>query len=293
MSEPWETTTKYGRADLTLDPLVRDAYKVACLIERCGASEQLTAASSVAFNLCISVFDRLMQLAGDSIALQEECERLKHDIERHVAICAEQANEIASLQAWQQSVLAEVHTENEHDESIIKDIEVMMHDSGWWNSALAIGAKRLLGQRQQSALHLAAKLKDAQSCEADAGRYRWLRNNISFHDIDHDFDIEGHNVPVLAQVSNRLWYHATDDVASNTFDEVMDKAIDEYSPQPNSDAQPVDECTTCKGVGSLDEILDGDLIVECPDCAGSGKASMQITPRPSAQPDSKQRGESK
>jgi hypothetical protein len=50
--EQWETATRYGRADLTLHPLVREAYKVACLIERCGASPDLTAASSAAFDLC-------------------------------------------------------------------------------------------------------------------------------------------------------------------------------------------------------------------------------------------------
>lgn len=55
--EPWEVTTNYGRADLTLHPLVREAYKVACLIERCGASPELTAASCAAFALCESLSD--------------------------------------------------------------------------------------------------------------------------------------------------------------------------------------------------------------------------------------------
>jgi hypothetical protein len=53
----WERTTNYGRADLTLHPLVREAYKVACLIEMCGVSEQLTRASSAAFALCESLSD--------------------------------------------------------------------------------------------------------------------------------------------------------------------------------------------------------------------------------------------
>lgn len=55
--EPWEVTTRYGRADLTLHPLVREAYKVACLIERCGASPELTTASCTAFALCESLSD--------------------------------------------------------------------------------------------------------------------------------------------------------------------------------------------------------------------------------------------
>lgn len=48
---PWETTTQSGRADLRLHPLVREAYKVACLIEDCGGSPDLTTASSAAFRL--------------------------------------------------------------------------------------------------------------------------------------------------------------------------------------------------------------------------------------------------
>lgn len=55
--EPWERCTRYGRADLTLHPLVRDAYKVACLIERCGGSPELTAASCAAFALCEALSD--------------------------------------------------------------------------------------------------------------------------------------------------------------------------------------------------------------------------------------------
>lgn len=46
---PWDACTQYGRADLMLHPLIREAYKVACLIEACGASPELTAASCAAF----------------------------------------------------------------------------------------------------------------------------------------------------------------------------------------------------------------------------------------------------
>lgn len=74
--KPWETTTQYGRAHLDLDPLVREAYKVACLIERCGASEDLTRASIAAFNLCEMAFDRLMELAESGISQEHEIERL-------------------------------------------------------------------------------------------------------------------------------------------------------------------------------------------------------------------------
>lgn len=60
-SKPWETNTRYGRADLTLNPLVREAYKVACLIEDCGGSPELTLASSTAFALCEQLSDHFAQ----------------------------------------------------------------------------------------------------------------------------------------------------------------------------------------------------------------------------------------
>lgn len=60
----------------------------------------------------------------------------------------------------------------------------------------------------------------------DAARYQWLRTRITHHDVDHDYDTEGHNVPVLAGISNRLWYHATDDIHSTTLDELIDASID-------------------------------------------------------------------
>jgi len=61
-------------------------------------------------------------------------------------------------------------------------------------------------------------------CKRDAERYRYLRNNISFYDVDHDFDVEGRNVPVLASVSECIWYHATDCLLRK-LDEVVDAAL--------------------------------------------------------------------
>ena len=58
----------------------------------------------------------------------------------------------------------------------------------------------------------------------DAERYRYLRNNMSFYDVDHDFDVEGRNVPVLASVSECIWYHATDCLLRK-LDEVVDAAL--------------------------------------------------------------------
>ena len=58
-------------------------------------------------------------------------------------------------------------------------------------------------------------------CKRDAERYRLLRNHISWYDVDHDFDVEARNVPVLASVSAYVWYHATD-VKGETLDDVVD-----------------------------------------------------------------------
>lgn len=43
-------TTNYGGVDLTRHPALKEAYRIACLIEDCGASEKLTKASSAAFD---------------------------------------------------------------------------------------------------------------------------------------------------------------------------------------------------------------------------------------------------
>lgn len=80
--EPWEATTRYGRADLTLDPLVREAFKIACLIERCGASEDLTRASSAAFALCESISDKLYSLAAHGIAQDAKLTELEELVEQ-------------------------------------------------------------------------------------------------------------------------------------------------------------------------------------------------------------------
>ena len=81
-NEPWETTTQYGSVDLTLHPVLRECYRVACLIERCGASEDLTRASSAAFDLCEKVQNVILELCGEGIADQKTCERYKLALQR-------------------------------------------------------------------------------------------------------------------------------------------------------------------------------------------------------------------
>jgi hypothetical protein len=92
-------------------------------------------------------------------------------------------------------------------------------DSGGGTVDMNLARAALAGDAVQPSVGRA--MDDAE----DAERYRWLLKNVSYHDIDHDFEVEHRNVPVLAQVSNRLWYHATDDVQSNTLSDMLDLAM--------------------------------------------------------------------
>lgn len=42
--------TNYGGVDLTRHPVLKEAFRIACLIEACGASPELTKASCAAFD---------------------------------------------------------------------------------------------------------------------------------------------------------------------------------------------------------------------------------------------------
>jgi hypothetical protein len=61
----------------------------------------------------------------------------------------------------------------------------------------------------------------------DAERMRWLDKNSTFMEGNHDAPTAAANVPVLAAVSNRIWYHATDDVTSYPLSAVADAAMQE------------------------------------------------------------------
>jgi hypothetical protein len=53
------TTTNYAGVDLTRHPCLKEAFRIACLIEECGASEKLTKASSAAFDF-IKMLDEML-----------------------------------------------------------------------------------------------------------------------------------------------------------------------------------------------------------------------------------------
>lgn len=62
----------------------------------------------------------------------------------------------------------------------------------------------------------------------ELGALHWLDNNMTHFDTVQP--AEGPNVPVLAKVSKRIWYHATDDQESWPFSNVLERALKEAAP---------------------------------------------------------------
>lgn len=61
--------------------------------------------------------------------------------------------------------------------------------------------------------------------EREKALRHWLDNNTTFYDVDAAWPIGGHNIPVLAQVSQRIWYHATDNITDWPFRAVIAAAL--------------------------------------------------------------------
>ena len=88
---------------------------------------------------------------------------------------------------------------------------------------------------EQLERELAAKERELAQARGEAlAILRWLDNNTTFYNVDADWPIDAPNVPVLAQVSERIWYHATDDSQSYPFSEVIKRAL---KPSPASGEQ--------------------------------------------------------
>jgi len=68
----------------------------------------------------------------------------------------------------------------------------------------------------------------AEAAQAEIAALRnFVDKNMTFYDVDADSLLNTPNIPVLAQVSNRIWYHATDDTKSCPFSAVIDAAMKE------------------------------------------------------------------
>lgn len=90
---------------------------------------------------------------------------------------------------------------------------------------------------------------ECEDTRRDAARYRWLKNHMTFHPSDGQ-------PPVLASVSARIWYHATDSL-EYPLDAVIDVERIENS-----------ACRTCRGTATISYVdTDGSTKNEqCPDC---------------------------
>ena len=72
-------------------------------------------------------------------------------------------------------------------------------------------------------LKLERELAEAQA-KISAMR-RWVNNNMTFYDVEPDGpDVctSGPNIPTLAGVSKRIWYHGTNNQTVSLFSDVID-----------------------------------------------------------------------
>lgn len=137
----------------------------------------------------------------------------------------------------------------------------------------------LAEQRHESPYNAASlELADAANVELQqriaalerqlAEARKWLDNNTTYYDVDADFDVEGANVPTLAQVKNRIWYHATDDQAGYPFSNVIDRSMKlqgqsvDKTAESRAQARPIPREPTEEYALSLERIRASGVIVE-------------------------------
>ena len=71
--------------------------------------------------------------------------------------------------------------------------------------------------------------KELAAAQAEIAALRnFVDKNMTFYDVDADSLVDAPNIPVLAAVSKRIWYHATDDTKSCPFSAVIDAAMKEF-----------------------------------------------------------------
>jgi hypothetical protein len=82
--EPWETVSASGPvSDFDLHPILRRAYRVACLIERAPhASIEQTNASSAAFDLVKEISDAILVLQGELMLVKAKGDAYDRLMER-------------------------------------------------------------------------------------------------------------------------------------------------------------------------------------------------------------------
>ena len=72
-------------------------------------------------------------------------------------------------------------------------------------------------QREREAVELVTLRAEIETLKKDAERYRWLAQNVTH--------CPANATPILAAVSNRIWYHATCDTRHDTLGSMIDAAL--------------------------------------------------------------------
>src|SRR4029077_11012133 len=118
------------------------------------------------------------------------------ELERELADCRAELEAIKSIQIWNPEV--------DHPQTF------RLHGRDW----------TIIAGKAEEPSRPAQGSRDAER--------KWLDSNTTFYDVQPDGPescTAGPNIPVLAAVSKRIWYHATDDQSSYPFSAVLDAAM--------------------------------------------------------------------
>ena len=112
-------------------------------------------------------------------------------------------------------------------------IEALTKERDAWRQAhgeqvgllLKTASERDALQSTVNAACVSAIRQERQIAEYDS-LITWLNSNTTFYDVDVRASTQHPNIPVLASVSNRIWYHATDNQLDFPFSQVIRSAIE-------------------------------------------------------------------
>ena len=111
--------------------------------------------------------------------------------------------------------------------------------------------------------------KQSERIDELVAQLKWLDNNSIFMEVDHSLIDDTDtpiNVLVLACVSKRIWYHATDDIVNGPFSAVIEAGI-----KRDQEIESSDEIIVPDGI---DVMVEMD---ELPDYLGALKDQDETT----------------
>jgi hypothetical protein len=169
---------------------------------------------------------QLCDKAADAIeALQAENERLTKQLPEGMEHCTIQFKECEKGHGW---LTADNWVQHEcgicERDALQKELTVLREFAGGQCTLpkviaalgpMSLWSKDGLDRELAKARAAGATPAERDALKQDAERYRWLTKNMTFYNTD---EASG---PVLASVSKRIWYHATD-----SLDYPLDAAID-------------------------------------------------------------------